>query len=53
MGRRKLFGNSRYSCIDLTPEVNRAFGAGGFEFFKAWGAAPGFDMNTVPLTLNI
>jgi hypothetical protein len=33
IGRRKLSGNSRYSCIDFTLEVNRAFGAGGFEFF--------------------
>jgi hypothetical protein len=32
-GGRKLSGNSRYSCIDLTPEVNRAFSAGVFEFF--------------------
>jgi len=33
MGRRELSGNLRYSCIDLTPEVNRAFRVGGFEFF--------------------
>jgi hypothetical protein len=32
-GMPRAVGNSRYSCIDLTPEVNRAFSAGGFEFF--------------------
>jgi hypothetical protein len=39
MRRRELLGNSRYSCIDLTPEVNRAFSAGVFEFFYP-GALP-------------
>jgi len=28
--------------IELIPEVNRAFSAGGFLFHQSWGAAPGF-----------
>jgi len=26
--------------MELVPEVNRAFSAGGFRFYESWGAAP-------------
>jgi len=28
--------------IQLGPEVNRAFSAGGFLFYESWGDAPGY-----------
>jgi hypothetical protein len=39
--------------MELAPEVNRAFSAGGFRFYESWGAAPRLKMSVALLALTI